>query len=635
MRRSFLFRLRSSRSNHSGRRAALLRPRFESLENRYCLSGLSFGTPIVWNAGTSALAVTVGDFNGNGNADVGVAVYTGATAGANVLFGNGDGGFAAPRDFAIGEGTIDIASADFNGDGYDDLAVARQLSSNVTVLLGSANGEMSVSFSLGTTLPWSIAAEDFNEDGWMDLVFGTENMRRLNVLLGDGNGGFDAPATFPANGFRGVVDVGDFNADGHIDAIVTGGSSEGGVLDLLIGDGTGNFGNAPMIVFDADIDVLGIGDFNRDGNDDVALNCGTMVHVLLGDSTGGFAAPIAQPFNGALAGAVADFDGDGNDDLAIATSPGNEGVMSVFVGDGSGEFSPYIDFDLGLIRVSGFGSVAVGDFNLDGRPDLVVSGASEFPVGASFGRVSVLLNTTPHNQPPRIADQAMSLRENSADGTVVGMVMASDPDPGQTLSYAITAGNTGDAFRIDSSTGQIIVANNAARDFETTERFTLTIEVTDSGTPTLASVAIATVSLINVNEAPVNNAPTMPQEVAKNRSLAFSVANGNAIRLSDPDATTTMIQVTLTVRHGTLSLGKIRGLSFLVGDGNSDLTMTFRGTVAAVNAALDGLTYRPKSGFVGSDSLTITTNDLGSGLAAALVDTDVVSLVVKNAKQEK
>jgi len=56
--------------------------------------------------------------------------------------------------------------------------------------------------------------------------------------------------------------------------------------------------------------------------------------------------------------------------------------------------------------------------------------------------------------------------------------------------------------------------------------------------------------------------------------------------------------------------------------------MTFRGTIAAVNAALDGLRYTPENGYLGSDSLTITTDDLGSGLGASLVDTDVVALMV-------
>jgi len=77
-----------------------------------------------------------------------------------------------------------------------------------------------------------------------------------------------------------------------------------------------------------------------------------------------------------------------------------------------------------------------------------------------------------------------SLAENSEVGTVVGQVTATDPDPGTNLTYEITAGNTianwtGDAFAVNTSSGEITVANRDALDFETTPVFTLTIRVSD------------------------------------------------------------------------------------------------------------------------------------------------------------
>jgi hypothetical protein len=90
--------------------------------------------------------------------------------------------------------------------------------------------------------------------------------------------------------------------------------------------------------------------------------------------------------------------------------------------------------------------------------------------------------------------------------------------------------------------------------------------------------------------------------------------------------------VSLTVQHGKLTLASTAGLTFQVGDGKGDGTMTFRGTIAAINAALDGLTYAPAKGYVGSDSLTITANDLGSGLGTPLIDTDVVAILVEDKK---
>ena len=98
---------------------------------------------------------------------------------------------------------------------------------------------------------------------------------------------------------------------------------------------------------------------------------------------------------------------------------------------------------------------------------------------------------------------------------MVGTVTASDPDTGDTLSYSITGGNTGNAFAINSSTGQITVNNAAALDFETTPTFTLTVRVQDAGG--LTDAATVTMNLTNVNEAPtVNNATfSLPENSAE------------------------------------------------------------------------------------------------------------------------
>ena len=96
-----------------------------------------------------------------------------------------------------------------------------------------------------------------------------------------------------------------------------------------------------------------------------------------------------------------------------------------------------------------------------------------------------------------------SVAENSANGTNVGTVVASDPDAGQTLTYSILSGNTSGAFAINASTGVLTVANSAALNFEVTPSFALVVKVQDNGTGTLSSQATVTVSLTNINEVPV------------------------------------------------------------------------------------------------------------------------------------
>ena len=87
----------------------------------------------------------------------------------------------------------------------------------------------------------------------------------------------------------------------------------------------------------------------------------------------------------------------------------------------------------------------------------------------------------------------------------MGTVAASDPDAGDTLTYAITGGNTGGAFAINAATGEVTVNNSAALNFETNPTFSLTVEVTDAGTPGLTDTATVTINLNNVNESPVVN----------------------------------------------------------------------------------------------------------------------------------
>ena len=111
----------------------------------------------------------------------------------------------------------------------------------------------------------------------------------------------------------------------------------------------------------------------------------------------------------------------------------------------------------------------------------------------------------PVNRAPVPSGGPFSLSENSPNGTSVGTVTAGDPDAGQTHAFVITgSGNTGGAFAINSG-GQITVANSAALDFETRPSFTLTVQVTDNGTPAMSGTTTVTVNLTDVPEAPSLN----------------------------------------------------------------------------------------------------------------------------------
>jgi len=90
-------------------------------------------------------------------------------------------------------------------------------------------------------------------------------------------------------------------------------------------------------------------------------------------------------------------------------------------------------------------------------------------------------STPPPNQAPSIVDlSASSVYENVADGTVVGTVSATDPDAGDSLTYALLD-DAGGRFAIDPTTGEITVADGSLLDYETAEQHSIVVEVTDGG----------------------------------------------------------------------------------------------------------------------------------------------------------
>lgn len=144
-----------------------------------------------------------------------------------------------------------------------------------------------------------------------------------------------------------------------------------------------------------------------------------------------------------------------------------------------------------LLTASAFDFEAKSSYSI--RVRTTDNGSTPLSVEKSF-----TITVTNVNEAPVIAIQTFSLAENSATNTVVGTVAATDPDAGQTLTYAITAGNTGGAFAINSSSGQLTVANPAALNFEVTPTFALTVSVSDG---TLASTATITVNLTDAPNA--------------------------------------------------------------------------------------------------------------------------------------
>src|SRR5205823_8256065 len=132
-----------------------------------------------------------------------------------------------------------------------------------------------------------------------------------------------------------------------------------------------------------------------------------------------------------------------------------------------------------------------------------------------------------------------------------------------------------------------------------------------------------------VNDPPVNSVPAA-QSVTEDSSLTFNTTNGNRIQVTDVDAANAdTIQVTLTATNGTITLPAVNGLTFSVGDGSADATMTFTASRNTINSRLSGLVYTPTANYFGAATLQITTDDQGNtGSGGAQSDTDTINITV-------
>ena len=242
------------------------------------------------------------------------------------------------------------------------------------------------------------------------------------VYLGNGDGTFGSPIISggPAPGLRSIA-VGDFNGDGKLDIV---GASDcnsqdcsSGAITILLGNGDGTFTPGAMYAINGAVigaNTITAGDLNVDGKQDfvVTLACDFSyggcaqgaVKVYLGNGDGTFQAPNSYPSvgNGVIPVVVGDFNKDGKPDVLVGTPDSN---LVFFLGNGDGTLGTPLSTPL---PPYGAQAITTADFNGDGNLDVAVS-ASQFAIVAFGNGDGTFQATTTYNLNPSLAEAAESV----------------------------------------------------------------------------------------------------------------------------------------------------------------------------------------------------------------------------------
>ena len=326
-----------------------------------------------------ALDVARGDFNGDGRLDLATSALGMSGSDATVLFGRGDGTFADGELYETDRRPGAIAVGDLDGDGRSDMVLPSEESANsMTLLYGNADSTFDIdAIDLGVR-SFSVGVGHFDAGPALDIAAAVPG----GVMLLLGENGFDEGIEYSTGGGGYLVGAGDFNGDGRDDVVAYPGPGSITVAVLLSNpDGTLQAPRATPLGYMQS--GLAVGRVNADARSDVVLAPSASLALAGVDGTLGAFVPLVAGgvLSATVSAALGDFNADTMTDVALSAPYNAVGEVKLLAGRGDGTFSAPISF----AAPDRTAAELLTDLNADGFGDLVITDAQN-------GRVIVALN---------------------------------------------------------------------------------------------------------------------------------------------------------------------------------------------------------------------------------------------------
>ncbi|WP_158787169.1 FG-GAP-like repeat-containing protein [Granulicella sp. L46] len=476
--------------------------------------------------------------------------------------------------------------------------------------------------------PSSVVTADFNGDGIPDLAVLNELGHSITILLGKGDGTFQAATNTLQLSSQGsgplMAVVGDFNRDGNADlAVVMGNSS---TIAVFLGHGDGTFAPAILNSQAASVSyLLVVADFNGDGIEDLAVensNSGSgSISILLGNGDGTFNAPTVV-VSGIISPAdlvEADFNGDGIPDLAFV----NGGVPSsvvVLLGNGDGTFKT-----LPAVSTPGYLTyIAVGDFNQDGKPDIFAFAANGTTtlLGNGDGTFSAAASAQPIISP---TPQGIAVADFNGDGkpdiallfqdvsTVYTLLGNGDGTFGAAVTIPLPAGAEPSAIVAGDWDGDGIPDVATAN-----ENLNSITSLTSLRTQQVTATA-TNISPVGVGQHLVDAAYSGDSDYTGSISGTIALSGPIAQTISFPQPTARSVgeQMTLTATASSglpVTFSILSGPATLSGTNNATITYTAAGTVVIEAIQSGNGTYSAATPVTQSFSVTSSAQTITFGV---------------------